>query len=74
MDRRQLLLDTDVDALQRTLARRVALPTESQNRERAFESEPESRATVAILNRRQFEVRQPPEGGREDILPEQRIA
>lgn len=37
MDRRQLLLDTDIDALQRTLARRVALPTESQNRERAPE-------------------------------------
>lgn len=37
MDRRQLLAQTDLAALQRTLARRVAIPTESQNRERAPE-------------------------------------
>lgn len=37
MDRRQLLAQTDLAALQRTLARRVAIPTESQQRERAPE-------------------------------------
>ncbi|MDN3545193.1 M20 family metallopeptidase [Kinneretia asaccharophila] len=37
MDRRQLLAQTDLAALQRTLERRIALPTESQNRERAPE-------------------------------------